>query len=207
MNAAISALFVGLVVARLVFVGLHLPYYREHPLETMALWEGGLSAFGGVLGGILGVIAYTGKYIRQIWDLLDDLALPGLIVTILTWIGCWLDGIAYGKQVPLNWLLLKNSDPFNGQIARWPTQLVGALLALITFLALIRIVHDLPRGLTAGFALSAVSLTLLLTGFFRADPSMLIFGQRLDILGAALLTIAGLSLTTYHRLKTDKSRR
>ena len=201
MNAAISALIGGLLIARLVFIGLHLSYYREHPLEIIALWEGGLSAFGGVLGGILGVMVYARKHLRQIWELLDDLALPSLIVTITTWIGCWLDGIAYGKQVPLNWGWLKNSDPFTGQIARWPTQLVGALLTLLAFLALIRVSRDLPQGLTAGLALSAVSLTLVLTGFFRADASMLIFGQRLDIIGAASLTIAGLSLSTYHRLK------
>lgn len=206
-NAAISALLGGLIGARLVFIALHLPYYREHPLEIIALWQGGLSAFGGVLGAILGVIVFTGKHVRQIWALLDDLALPSLIVTILTWIGCWLEGIAYGIQVPLDWVWLKNTDPFNGQSTRWPTQLVGALLALIAFLLLFRFGSDLRRGLAAGLTFTAVSLTLTLTGFFRADPSLLIFGHRLDLLGAALFTFIGLSLTIYHRLKPEKSRR
>ncbi|TFH37842.1 MAG: hypothetical protein E4G99_01400 [Anaerolineales bacterium] len=206
-NAAISTLIGGLVMARLVFVGLHIPYYREHLLEIIALWQGGLSAVGGLLGGVLGAIVFARRHLSQIWEVLDDLALPSLIVTINTWIGCWLDGVAYGKPVPMTWGWLMNSDPFGVQIARWPTQMLGALLALLAFLALMRFSRNLPRGVPAGLSFTAVTLTLLIVGFFRADLSMLLFGQRLDILAPAALTIVGLMLTTGRGIRARKSGR
>lgn len=184
-------------MARVVFVILHSTYFRENPNEIIALWQGGLSAFGGILGGILGVMAYCWRQKKHLWALMDDLAIPALIISMSAWIGCWFEGVAYGIQVPLTWGWLMNSDPFEGDIARWPTQIAGLLLSLIAFLVLIRVGQSLPRGVSAGISLSAIPLILVVVGIFRADPSMLLWGQRLDILGPASLTILGLGLTTY----------
>jgi prolipoprotein diacylglyceryltransferase len=159
-----------------------------------------------VLGAIMGVIVYGRGRMRPTWELLDELALPGLIVTVTAWIGCWLDGVAYGIQVPQNWGWLMDSDPFIDQIARWPTQMVGALLTLLAFLALLRISPGLARGATAGLMLFAIALTLLLVGLFRADPSMLLFQLRLDILGPAALTLVGIMITIHHSIRGRRSR-
>jgi phosphatidylglycerol:prolipoprotein diacylglycerol transferase len=194
-NAAVSALFGGLLVARLVFVGLHPDYYQKHPPEVIAFWQGGLNASGGLVGALLGVTLFTWRDRRHLWSVLDDLALPSLILSLTIWIGSWLDGVAYGKRVPLNWGWLMNADPFGSQIARWPTQLVGVLLSLLAFLALFRAASHLPQGVTACLALSAIALILLIVGFFRADASVLLLGQRLDVLAPAALSIVGLSLT------------
>jgi phosphatidylglycerol:prolipoprotein diacylglycerol transferase len=201
------ALIGGLIVARLVFVGLHQPYYEKNPLEIIALWQGGLSATGGVIGAILGVIAFTRRDRRYLWTILDDLAIPAMILSLSAWIGSWLDGVAYGKQVPLNWIWLMNSDPFKSQIARWPTQMVGLLLSLITFLILYRVSPRLPVGVMGTLAFTGITLTMVVVGFFRADPSMLIIGQRLDVLGPAALVIIGLGLTSYCWFKGRNSRR
>ncbi len=196
-NAAISALAGGLVLARVVFVILHLTYYQENPNLIIAFWQGGLSASGGILGGILGVVALSWKQRKHLWSLLDDLAIPALIISMSAWLGCWIEGVAYGNQVPLNWGWLMNSDPFEGDIARWPTQITGLLLSLVAFLALLRAGQALPPGVSAGISLSAITLILVFVGLFRADPSMLLWGQRLDVLGPATLLIIGFGLTTY----------
>jgi phosphatidylglycerol:prolipoprotein diacylglycerol transferase len=205
-NVGISALIGGLIFARLAFVGLHLPYYRLNPFEILALWEGGLNATGGVLGAVLGVILLTRGSMQQTWRHLDELALPGLILAITTWIGCWFDGVAYGIQVPLQWGWLMNSDPFVGQTARWPTQMIGTLLVVLSFIALLRVNPMLPPGATAGLAVSAIALSMLFVGFFRADPSLLLLGQRLDILGPAALTMVGVFTTALCCFSRSKSR-
>jgi phosphatidylglycerol:prolipoprotein diacylglycerol transferase len=199
-NAAVCALFGGLLVARLVFVSLHTDYYQENPTEVIAFWQGGLNASGGLVGALLGVTLFAWRDRQHLWSVLDDLALPSLILSLTSWIGSWLDGVAYGRQVPLTWGWLMNGDPFGSQIARWPTQLVGILLSLLAFLALFRAAPHLPQGVTASLALSAIAVVLLIVGFFRADASVLLLGQRLDVLAPTTLTIVGLSLTAYRWL-------
>jgi phosphatidylglycerol:prolipoprotein diacylglycerol transferase len=199
-NAAVSALLGGLLIARLVFVGFHTEYYQAKPPEVLAFWQGGLSASGGVVGALLGVTLFTWRDRRQLWSVLDDLALPSLILSLMSWIGSWLDGVAYGRPVPLTWGWLMSGDPFNSQIARWPTQLVGVLLSLLAFLALFRLAPHIPQGVNASLALSAIALILLTVGLFRADASVLLLGQRMDVLAPATLSIVGLSLTAYRWL-------
>lgn len=206
-NTAISALAGGLVLARIFFVILHPAYYRENPYEMLAFWEGGLSAFGGILGGLLGVVALNWNQKKHLWAILDDVAIPALIISMSSWIGCWFEGVAYGKQVSLNWGWLMDSDPFEGDIARWPTQILGLLLSLIAFLVLIRVGQSFPRGASAGISLSSIALTLTVVGIFRADPSMLLWGQRLDLLGPATLMMIGLGLTTYTWRRKSKDGR
>jgi prolipoprotein diacylglyceryltransferase len=195
-DGLIYALIGGLLGARLIFAAMHLPYFKENPNEIFALWHGGLSASGGMIGAILGVVTLTWRRRRYLWIILDEIAIPALILSITSWIGSWLDGVAYGRQVAYEWPFLMNSDPFSGQIARWPTQLVGLLLSLITFLFLFRVSSRLPQGMMG-----------TLTGAFRADPSMLMIGQRLDVLAPMLLTVTGFGVASYRWIKTTDARR
>jgi phosphatidylglycerol:prolipoprotein diacylglycerol transferase len=205
-NGLIYALIGGLLGARLIFTALHLPYYNKNPNEIIALWQGGLSATGGMIGAILGVITLTWRSRRHLWIILDDIAIPALILTMTAWIGSWLDGVAYGRQVPFEWTWLMNSDPFRGQIARWPTQMVGLLLSLIAFLFLFRVSSQLPQGMISALSGALIALILTIVGVFRADPSMLLMGQRLDVLAPALLTIIGFGVASYRWHKATNLR-
>jgi prolipoprotein diacylglyceryltransferase len=100
-----------------------------------------------------------------------------------------------------------NSDPFSGQIARWPTQLVGLLLSLITFLFLFRVSSRLPQGMMGTLTGALIALILAVVGVFRADPSMLMIGQRLDVLAPMLLTVTGFGVASYRWIKTTDARR
>ncbi len=50
-DGVLAAAVGGLLVGRLAYVAAHLPYFREHPMAALALWQGGLSAPGGGAGG------------------------------------------------------------------------------------------------------------------------------------------------------------
>ncbi|HVJ48691.1 prolipoprotein diacylglyceryl transferase [Desulfitobacterium sp.] len=54
-------------------------YYRENPQEIIAVWHGGLSIQGGVVGALLVAGWYTWKKKLLFWKL-ADLAAPGLIL-------------------------------------------------------------------------------------------------------------------------------
>lgn len=194
-NALIYALGGGLLCSRLAFVGLHLSYYQDHPMEIIAFWQGGLSASAGMLGTLLGLLLFTWPTRRFFWCILDDLSLPGLIFALTAWVGTWLEGVAYGRPVALDWSWLTRSDPFFGQVARWPTQLLGVLLSLFAFLAFLRLKPGWPQGARGALAWSLIALILALVGFFRADPSMLLLGTRLDVLAPGTLAILGLGIT------------
>lgn len=80
------ALLPGIIGARLYHVltptpasGLTTQYYFQHPLEILAIWNGGLGIYGAVLGGAVGIILYAKYHHISILKWLD-LAMPGLLL-------------------------------------------------------------------------------------------------------------------------------
>jgi phosphatidylglycerol:prolipoprotein diacylglycerol transferase len=55
------------------------PYYSQHPGEIIAIWHGGLSIQGGIVGAIAVGIWYVRKHKLSFWEL-ADLCAPGLIL-------------------------------------------------------------------------------------------------------------------------------
>src|SRR4051812_23133825 len=52
-DASLFGLFGGVVGGRLAYVLLNIPYFSIHPGEIVALWSGGMTSFGGLIGGML----------------------------------------------------------------------------------------------------------------------------------------------------------
>ena len=96
-NLLIWVLILGIIGARLYHV-FSTPtgnfagwaYYREHPIDIIAFWNGGfrgLGIYGAVLGGVLGVIIYTriakdrdGKPAHLKLSRWLDILIPGLLL-------------------------------------------------------------------------------------------------------------------------------
>ena len=60
-RAVFYALLLGLLGARLYHVIHRFDYFIQHPQEIIAIWQGGLGIWGGVFGGLLGLILSTRK--------------------------------------------------------------------------------------------------------------------------------------------------
>lgn len=104
------AMLPGIIGARLYHVltptpasGLTTQYYFEHPLEMLAIWNGGLGIYGAVLGGALGLIAYARYHHISILKWLD-MAMPGLLLAqaIGRW-GNFVNNELYGAPTTLPW--------------------------------------------------------------------------------------------------------
>src|SRR5258708_6911121 len=64
----------GLLGARLLYILVNLSYFRDHPLESIKVWEGGLVFYGGfLLAACVGVI-FTWYRDYAIDDVADCLA-------------------------------------------------------------------------------------------------------------------------------------
>ena len=93
----------GLLGARVFYVLLNLDYFRQHPWESVKVWEGGLVFYGGfIIAAIVGMI-FTRYRGYPLDDIADCLA-PGLALGqgIGRW-GCFFAGCCYGKPTSLPW--------------------------------------------------------------------------------------------------------
>lgn len=77
-RAAIGAL----IGARLAYAVNHWSDYADAPLSVLAVWEGGISLFGGIAGGVLAAVPVMRSERLRFWSLMDAAA-PGLALGIL----------------------------------------------------------------------------------------------------------------------------
>jgi phosphatidylglycerol:prolipoprotein diacylglycerol transferase len=190
-DAALLALFLGLIGARAGFVYLHWEYYTNHPIEIFWFWQGGLTWPSGAVTAVLGIGLFARYGGHSFWSLMDTLAIPAAIMNLVSWSGCFLDGCAYGIQMPESILTPGIEDMFGSIAPRWPTQIAGTFSGVI-ILALIFILSNrqVRRGVLGWTGLALIAVSAFALSFTRADPAMLIGEFRLDTIGstAVLLT-------------------
>ena len=93
----------GLLGARLFYILVNLSYFREHPWESVKVWEGGLVFYGGfLLAALVGVVftRYRGYAVGEVADCLAPALALGQAIG--RW-GCFFAGCCYGKPTPLPW--------------------------------------------------------------------------------------------------------
>ncbi len=179
-TASLWTLAGALAGSRAAYLLLNWPYYQVHLAETFQFQLGGL-AWPGALAGALLTLALYAWLNRQPFAVLADGLMPQLmLLSLAAWIGCWLDGCAYGPEA-FAWWSLPARDEFGLTAWRFPTQLLGALLTL----GLFWLVDSLrPRwekpGMAAGLALLGLMAVVFACSFLRADPGLYWHGLRLD---------------------------
>jgi phosphatidylglycerol:prolipoprotein diacylglycerol transferase len=197
--AGVVMLAAGIFMARLTFILLHSSYYFSRPLEILTLWQGGLSGIGGFAGALVGLGIYARLKGESFAVHADALAIPSAIIASSCWLGCWLDGCAYGIPLESQFPLLTGVDMFNSETLRWPTQAAGAIFSLLSIGVLIFLKDRRPQGLLGMASLTSIALGVFVISIFRSDPSLLIAGFRIDTLaalGLALLGIGGIFIVT-----------
>ncbi|MGD9092193.1 MAG: prolipoprotein diacylglyceryl transferase, partial [Anaerolineales bacterium] len=104
-DVGLLVLLGGLVGGRLSFAILNWSYYENHLAEIPQIYLGGLAWPGAILGGFLvleGYVVWTGESLGAYADTLFPL-LVSLVVA--SWLGCWVDGCAYGNVSNAWWAL------------------------------------------------------------------------------------------------------
>ena len=98
---------------------------------------GGLSFYGGLLGGAITGSAYIFFTRLSYWRAVDSVA-PGIAIGYaITRIGCFLNGCCYGKEAPAGlswpWALNFLHSPDGPIFHRYPTQIFASLMGFAMF--------------------------------------------------------------------------
>ncbi len=112
-TSALWIVLLGLIGARLTHVIDEFDHYSQHLGQIFAIWEGGMGWYGGLLGGIVGGVAYA-KFARiPLGKFADTLALAVFLGLAIGRLGCTINGDAYGTPTSLPWgLIYTHPDDF-----------------------------------------------------------------------------------------------
>lgn len=136
----------------------NLAFYIENPVKILAVWEGGMSFHGGLLGVVIALVLFSKKKKRNLWQLSDVITSFVPLGVMLVRIANFINAELYGRIATENCIYFP-TDPSN---CRYPSQIYQALLeGLILFVILQIVIHKKPKTGTVS------ALFLVLYGIFR----------------------------------------
>jgi phosphatidylglycerol:prolipoprotein diacylglycerol transferase len=190
LNDLFLYLVVGLIVgARFGYcIVYNLPLYLHSPLKVFAIWEGGMSFHGGLLGVVIAGLIFVRRHGLSFWQFADLLVVPAPIGLGLGRLGNFLNAELYGRVTTLPWAMV---FPSAGDLPRHPSQLYECLLEGVLLFMILWWAKDLPlkRGTLLCLFLFFYSMLRFFVEFFREpDPQLgfllgfLTMGQILSIM-------------------------
>lgn len=99
------------------------PYYSRHPEKILAVWEGGMSFHGGLIGTIVMLIWFAKKRGLPVYTVADLAAAVTPIGLGFGRIGNFINGELYGRATDVDWCMV---FPTGGPACRHPSQLYEA---------------------------------------------------------------------------------
>ena len=174
-------IILGTVIgARLFYVVFYnAPYYLSHPFDVLAVWHGGLSFHGGLLGGVLGIAYFSRKKKVHFYDLTDIISIPTVFGLALGRIGNYLNGELYGRATSVPWCIdySQNAHLADKPVGcRHPSQLYESLYSFVIFAVLWLLERkNLPRGAMTWLAVAMYGLFRTLAELFRQPDAQLGF--------------------------------
>ena len=152
-------------------------YYFSNPAEILAVWKGGMSFHGGLIGVLLALWAFarkTGRSFLQVGDFVGPLVPLGLAFGR---IGNFINGELWGRAAPpdLPWgMVFQHVD----NIPRHPSQLYQAGLEGFLLFVVLWLYSARPRpvGAVSGLFLIGYGSFRFIAEYFR-EPDAGIFGQ------------------------------
>ncbi len=189
--------------------------YLAHPLEIVAIWQGGMSFHGGLLGATLGLFLFARRRGYPALSVFDIAATVVPIGLLLGRIANFINAELWGRPAPdfAYAMVFPNAGP----VPRHPSQLYEAFaegIVLFILLALIVRSGGFKRpGLVAGMFGMGYALARIACEFFREPDVQLgfLFGSEIGALNGGItmgmllslpLFLAGLVLALRSRRAT-----
>ena len=131
-------LVAAVVGARALYVIEHVDEFRQEWGGVLALWQGGLTLYGGIVAGTVAGLLTARQAGLPMWVVADALTPSLAIGTAFGRVGCFLNGCCYGRPTKLPWGVVFPPDSFAGlefgTSPVHPSQLYAALTGLVLFL-------------------------------------------------------------------------
>ncbi len=191
-----SLLIAALVIAcgRLVEVVFYeWPYYRAHLMQIPAVWLGGMSTHGLLLGGFLAMALFARMQRRSFLDISDALVIPAALIMAFARLANFVDGQIVGGITDMPWAVkFPDADGF-----RHPVVLYDGLknLLIVPLLAAVRRLRP-PRGMQTGMFFFLYAGLRLLVDRFREYPTTLLGLATGQVLNLAMVSIGLLLIVT-----------
>lgn len=164
---------IGVVLgARLVYVVFYNPlFYIQNPFEIIAIWHGGLSFHGGLIGAIVAGYLFCKRKRIGFYDLADIVVLPVALALALGRLGNFMNAELYGRITNLPWCIDYSKNKFAENLpngCRHPSQIYASIknLAIFTILWFIKD-KKLPKGFMFWSFVTLYGLFRTIVEFFR----------------------------------------
>lgn len=212
-NIALGLVVGGFLGARVYHVISDFELYRNNLLGVFAIWNGGLSIFGTIAGGFIGimVVRYFANIRQPILRLLDWLVPSIALGQAIGRFGNLVNYEAYGIPTNLPWKMfvppqfrippLELSQFFHPLFLY---ESIGSLLLMAVLLYLtnaLKVRKILGIGFIFGLWLAVYGALRFVTELLRTDHHLL-FGVRFNLIAAALMVIIGVACMVRARTKS-----
>lgn len=187
--------------------------YAADPWAMLAIWEGGLSIQGAVLGGLIVAILFARRRKVRVWEMLDIIAPSVILGQAIGRIGCFLSGDAFGRPISeVPWLPSLIGATYAPRTPAWyvfgPTPLVPAELfemflgfGIFAFLLLYKPRREMPGRITLTYAV-LYSMVRFGLEFLRGDSLM--FGPFKSAQALSLIVILVCGLWLFQRYRQQQ---
>jgi len=198
MNLALLAAVLGIIGGRLYYVVQNNPsFYLHHPIEIIAVWQGGMAFFGAMFGGAVAVAISSWRWHIPFWSLLDVGAIGMTIGQAFGRIGNIINGDIVGYKTNGWGFEYTNPNTFGPpNVPVQPASLYELLISLALFIVLWNLrtrVH--PNGMLAMIYLVLYSVSQFFI-FFLRDNIVILGGLKqaqvtsLEVIALTLPVIA-----------------
>ncbi|HKR08798.1 MAG TPA: prolipoprotein diacylglyceryl transferase [Gemmatimonadaceae bacterium] len=208
-------LVIGMLIgARLVYVFVYdFPSYRAHPWNAFAVWQGGLSFHGAIIGMAVATAIFARRHKLPLLPVADTIAIAGTPGLFFGRLGNFINGELYGRPSNVPWAMVFPSDPLH--LPRHPSQLYEGIAEGVVLGLALWILDRVARrhgwywhGLLTGAFLIGYALIRILLEFTRQPDAQLgfVFLNRFSMgqLISTLMLLAGMILlaASFRRART-----
>ncbi len=165
---------------RLGYVLFYQPsHFLAEPLQIFAVWTGGMSFHGGMLGVGIAIVWFCRRHAISVLGFADRVAVATPIGLGLGRLANFVNGELWGRQAP-DWLLWAMIFPGGGPVPRHPSQIYQALMegaALFVVMLLLSRREALRArfGFLTGAFLAGYAVARIVGEFFRQPDAFLGF--------------------------------
>jgi len=148
------------------------PYYLQHPTKIIAVWEGGMSFHGGLLGTIIALLWYSKRQGIPSYTVADLAAGATPIGLGFGRIGNFINGELFGRATDVEWCMV---FPSGGPACRHPSQLYEAFLEgpLLLIVLSLMAKRPTPPGTMFWSFIAGYGLCRFIVEFFREPDAHL----------------------------------
>ena len=186
----------ALVGGRVLYVVQNeLDSLSEHPTHILMVWMGGLSFYGGLLGGLLALVVFARRRRISILAAFDVAAPAAAIGQAIGHVGCLIGGDSYGIATDLPWAVVyRNPNAMAPQgIPLHPTQAYEAILLAALFVGLWLGRERLSRlgdGTVAAAYLLGLAVIRFGLFYLRDEPAVLFGLKTAQLIGLGIAALA-----------------